>query len=161
MKCSLNLSWLLITNCGLHLSNNALLSCSYHNKNHSILIAYWCVPEQFKICSVHPLHLNQILIRILSFLSKFTKRIVKYCLTDYLSKNNLLNSFKSAYGKSHSEETNPLSVHNCIIRAVSLQQITCHRFLHISGAFYTIDHSILEHLSSQFGFNNTVFSSFH
>jgi hypothetical protein len=126
-------------------------------------------PEQFKNCSVHPLLKKPNLdkenlgnyrpVSHLSFLSKLTERIVKCRLMDHLSKNNLLNSFQSAYVKSHSTETTLLSVHDYIIRAMSLQQITCLCLLDLSAAFDTIDHSILlERLSSWFGFNNTVLS---
>ena len=61
---------------------------------------------------------------------------------EHLSTNNLLNSFQSAYVKSHSTETTLLSVHDYIIRAMSLQQITCLCLLDLSAAFDTIDHSI-------------------
>jgi hypothetical protein len=62
---------------------------------------------------------------------------------NHLSENNLLNSFQSAYVKSHSTETTLLSVHDYIIRAMSLQQVTCLCLLDLSAAFDTIDHSIL------------------
>jgi len=69
-------------------------------------------PDQFKNCSVY-LHLkksnldkddrgNYRPISHLLFLSKLTERVVKLCLVDYLSTNNLLNSFQSAYIKHHS-----------------------------------------------------------
>jgi hypothetical protein len=78
---------------------------------------------------------------------------------NHLSENNLLNSFQSAYVKSHSTETTLLSVHDYIIRAMGLQQVTCFCLLHLSAAFDTIDHSILlERLRSWFGFNKPVLS---
>jgi hypothetical protein len=124
-------------------------------------------PEQFKNCSVHPLLkksnldkeslANYCPVSHLSFLSKLTERIVKHRLMNHLSEINLVNSFQSAYVKSHSTETTLLSVHDYIIRAMSLQQVTC--LLDLSAAFDTIDHSILlERLRSWFGFNNTVSS---
>jgi len=76
-----------------------------------------------------------------SFLSKL--RVVKLRLVDYLSTNNLLNYFQSAYIKHHSTETTLLSVHDHIIKAMSHQQVTCLTLLDISAAFDTIDHSIL------------------
>jgi hypothetical protein len=126
-------------------------------------------PEQFKNCSVHPLLKKSNLdkeslanyrpVSHLSFLSKLTERIVNHRLMNHLSENNLLNSFQSAYVKSHSTETTLLSVHDYIIRAMSLQQVTCLCLLDLSAAFDTIDHSILlERLRSWFGFNNTVLS---
>jgi hypothetical protein len=89
------------------------------------------------------------------FLSKLTESTVQHRLMNHLSVNDLLNSFQSAYVKSHSTETTLLSVHDYIIRAVSLLQVTCICLLDLSAAFDTIDHSILlEHLRSWFGFNN-------
>ena len=79
------------------------------------------------------------------------KKTVETCLTEHLSNNNLLNPFQSAYTKGHSTETTLLSVHDHIIKAMSLQQVTCLTLLDLSAAFATIDHSILlERLSSWF-----------
>ena len=119
-------------------------------------------PDQFKSCSVHPLLKKSNLdkenlsnyrpISHLAFLSKLTERVVKLRLVDFLSNNNLLNSFQSAYIKHHSTETALLSVHDHIIKAISHQQVTCLTLLDLSAAFDTIDHSILlERLSSWFG----------
>ena len=126
-------------------------------------------PEQFKSCSVHPLLKKPNLdkenlgnyrpVSHLSFLSKLTERVVKHRLMEHLSTNSLLNSFQSAYVKSHSTETALLSVHDYIIRAMSLQQITCLCLLDLSAAFDTIDHSILlERLTAWFGFREIVLS---
>ena len=71
----------------------------------------------------------------LLFLSKLTERAVKLRLTDFLSENNLLNSFQSAYIKSHSSETVLLSVHDHIMNAMSLQKVTCLTLLDLSAAF--------------------------
>lgn len=129
-------------------------------------------PDQFKSCSVHP-HLkksnldkenltNYRPISHLSFLSKLAERCVKLSLTDHLSRNHLLNPFQSAYIKSHSTETTLLSVHDHIIRAMSLQKVTCLTLLDLSAAFDTIDHSILlERLSSWFGITETALSWIH
>ena len=59
------------------------------------------------------------------------------------SNNNLLNPFQSAYIKGYSTETTLLSVHDHIIKAMSLQQVTCLTLLDLSAAFDTIDHSYL------------------
>lgn len=124
-------------------------------------------PDQFKSCSVHP-HLkksnldrenltNYRPISHLTFLSKLTERAAKNRLTEYLSDNNLLNSHQSAYIKSHSTESALLSVHDHIIKAMSLQKVTCLTLLDLSAAFDTIDHSILlERLSSWFGITSTA-----
>jgi exonuclease III len=126
-------------------------------------------PDQFKSCSVHP-HLkkpsldkenlaNYRPISHLSYLSKLTERIVKTRLTEHMSNHNLLSPFQSAYIKGHSTETTLLSVHDHIIKAMSLQQITCLTLLDLSAAFDTIDHSILlERLSSWFGITSNALS---
>jgi len=93
-------------------------------------------PDQFQNCSVHP-HLkksnldkddlsNYRPISHLSFFSKLTERVVKLRLADYLSTNNLLNSFQSAYIKLHSTETTLLSVHDSIIKAESSKSHLSH-----------------------------------
>jgi len=86
-----------------------------------------------------------------SISSQRTERVAKSSLFDYLSTNNLLNSFQSAYIKFHSTETILLSGHDHIINALSNQQVTCLTLLDLSAAFDIIDHSILlDCLSSWF-----------
>jgi Reverse transcriptase (RNA-dependent DNA polymerase) len=85
------------------------------------------------------------------FLSKLTEKVVKLRLTEYLSINNLLNSFQPAYIKHHSTETTQLSLHDHTIEAMSHQEVTFLTLLDLSAAFDTIDHSILiERLSTWF-----------
>ena len=126
-------------------------------------------PDQFKSCSLHPLLKKSNLdkenlsnyrpISHLSYISKLTERLVKNRLTEYLTKNSLLNPFQSAYTKFQSTETTLLSLHYFIIRAMSKQQVTGLCLLDLSAAFDTIDHSILLHrLKSWFGINNTALS---
>jgi hypothetical protein len=106
------------------------------------------LPDQYKSCSVHP-HLKQPNsdrenlsncrpMSHLSFLFKVTERIDKLRVTDYLSNNNLLNSSQSAYIKRHSTETTLLSVHHHLIRAMSLQQVTCLTLLSSAALKQTI-----------------------
>jgi hypothetical protein len=84
-------------------------------------------------------------------MSKLNERIVKLCLADYLSHDNLLNSFQSAYIKSDSAENTLLSVYDYLIKATNLQQVTCLTILDLSVAVDTMDNSILlERLSSWF-----------
>jgi hypothetical protein len=129
----------------------------------------WIFPDQFKSCSVHPLLKKPNLNREdlgnyrpvsnLSFLSKLTESIAKNRLMNHLSSNKLLNSFQSVYLKSHATETTLASVHDHIVRAMSLQQVSCLCLLDLSAAFDTIDHSILIHrLSSWFGINGCALS---
>jgi hypothetical protein len=61
----------------------------------------------------------------LSLISKLTERIVKSRLTAHLSANSLFNPNQSVYTKQHSTETTLLSIHNHIINAISLKQVTC------------------------------------
>jgi len=92
-------------------------------------------------------------------LSKLTERIVKSRLADYLSTNNLLNSFQSAYIKHHSTETTLLSFHDHIVKAMSHQKVTCLTLLDLSAAFSTLDHStFLERISSWLGISSTALS---
>ena len=68
---------------------------------------------------------------------------------------------QSAYIKCHSTETTLLSVHDHLIKAMSLQQVqvTCLTLLDLSAAFDTTDHSILlERLSAWFGITSTALS---
>jgi len=135
----------------------------------NLSLASGVFPDNFKSCSVHPLLKKLNLdkenlsnyrpISHLSFISKLTERLVKNRLMEHLSQNNLLNPFQSAYTKFHSTETTLLYIHDCIIRAISQQQVTGLCLLDLSAAFDTIDHSILlERLTSWFGINNTALS---
>jgi hypothetical protein len=64
-----------------------------------------------------------------------------------------------AYIKSHSIGTTVLYVHDHLIKAMGLPQVTCLNLLDLSAAFDTIDHSILlERLSFWFGITSTALS---
>jgi hypothetical protein len=80
---------------------------------------------------------------LLFHLCKLTERFVKRHLTDHLQSNSLVNSFQSACTKFHSTETTRLAVHDNIISATSLQQITCLCLLDLPSAFDTGDHNVL------------------
>jgi hypothetical protein len=91
-------------------------------------------PKQLKTCSVCPLLKKSNLdkeslanccpVSYLSFLFKLTERIVRHCLMNHLSENNLLNSYQSAYVKSHSTESTALSVHD--YHHQSYESVTSH-----------------------------------
>jgi len=140
----------------------------YHWHHQSIYLYWhfsWTIQKLFSTSSTKKSNLdkddlgNYRPISHLSFLSKLTERVVKLRLADYLSINNLLNSFQSACIKHHSTETTLLSVHGHIIKAMSHQQVTSLTLLDLSAAFDTIDHSILlERLSSWFGISHTALS---
>ena len=122
------------TNCDLDpIPTSLLKQCSHIflptlTKIINLSISTGVFPDQFKSCSVHP-HLNKSSldkenltnyrpISHLSFLSKLTERVVKLRLTEYLSSNNLLKSFQSAYIKHHPTETTLHSVHDYNIKAI-------------------------------------------
>jgi len=65
----------------------------------------------------------------LSFLSKFTERIVKDHITHHFSTNSMFNSFQSAYTKQHSTETTLIALYDDLIRAVDKQEVTFLPFL--------------------------------
>jgi len=143
-------------NCDLDPSPTSLLKqCSILlptiTNNINLSLSTGIFSDQFKNCSVH-LKITNLdkddlgnyrPISHLLFLTKLTERVVKLRLADYLSTNNLLNSFQSAYIKHQSTETTLLSVHDHIIKAKSHQQVTCLTLLDLPTAFDTIDHPIL------------------
>ena len=70
----------------------------------------------------------------------------------YITVHNLGESLQSAYKELHSTETALLCVQNDIRRATDNCRSVILVLLHLSGAFDTVDHSILlERLQSRFG----------
>jgi len=84
--------------------------------------------DQFKRCSAHPRLKKSNLnnddlsnyrpVSHLSFFTKHTERVVKLRLIDYLSTNNLLKSFQSAYVRHHTTEPTLFSVLDHITKAI-------------------------------------------
>jgi len=91
----------------------------------------------------------------LSFLFKLTERVFKLRLADYLSTNNLLNSFQSAYIKHYSTVTTFLSISWCIYHQ-SYESLICSTF---SGNIISHRYSYSPHLVivSYFSFFATSF----
>jgi len=79
----------------------------------------------------------------LSFMSKVVERAVASQLTEYLSANNLLPCFQSAYRKRHSTETAILRVLSDMLMAADVRQVTLLGMLDLSAAFDCVDHTIL------------------
>jgi hypothetical protein len=118
-----------------------------------------CFPDQFKSCSVH-YHQEK------SNLCKENPQIIIPFLTCHSSPNSLkeLLNFVSLFtclitiysilcslhiSNVHSTATTLLSVHDYLIRAMTLHQVTCLTRHDLHADFDTLDHSILvEHLSA-------------
>ena len=78
-------------------------------------------------------------------MSKVVERAVASQLTEYLSANNLLPCFQSAYRKKkkHSTETAMLRVISDMLMAADERQVTLLGMLDLSAAFDCVDHTIL------------------
>ena len=79
----------------------------------------------------------------LSFLSKVLERVVAARLTNYMTINQLHEPMQSAYRACHSTETALVRVQNDILRTLDQGGAAILVLLDLSGAFDTIDHSIL------------------
>ena len=79
----------------------------------------------------------------LSFMSKLIERVVANKLNEYLSANNLLPRFQSAYRKGHSTETALLRVWSDMLMAADERKVTLLNLLDMSAAFDCVDHQIL------------------
>ena len=82
-------------------------------------------------------------------MSKVVKRAVANQLTQYLSANNLLPCFQSAYRKKHSTETAMLHVISDTLMAADERQVTLLGMLDLSAVFDCVDHTILLHSSDR------------
>lgn len=82
-------------------------------------------------------------------------------LTEHLSNNSLYNAHQSAYTKHHSTETVLAYIHDRLLTAIGLRQVTGLCLLDLSAAFDTIDHKILlERLSLWFGISEKAHNWF-
>ena len=79
----------------------------------------------------------------LLFLSKLQERIVAKQIVEYLTGNNLFIPFQWGFRNFHSTEAAVTRVVNDILLALDKKASSMLLLLDLSGAFNTIDHSIL------------------
>lgn len=97
----------------------------------------------------------------LNFVSKVIERVVAKQLNQFISLNNLNNSYQSAYKSGHSTETTLLKIKSDIHLNMAQNKPTALILLDLSAAFDTIDHlQLLERLKVWFGFTGTVLNWF-
>ena len=97
----------------------------------------------------------------LTFISKILEKLVFNQLVEYLSQNDLIEKFQSAYKSGHSTETALLRVTNDILCSVDTGSVAMLTMLDLSAAFDTLDHQILlERLFSSFGICDTALNWF-
>ena len=119
-------------------------------------------PELLKIAKVTPLHKknnDQIFdnyrpISVLPSVSKVFERIMYNQIYDFFSANKIF--FTSQYGfrKSHSTELAALELVNRILIEMDKNRLPINIYLDLSKAFDTLDHDILMHKLSYYGFKN-------
>ncbi|PIK38614.1 reverse transcriptase-like protein [Apostichopus japonicus] len=111
------------------------------------------VPDSFKVAHVTPVLKKTSLdrnclknyrpISNLSFVSKVLEKTVLSRLMDYLTQENLLEPYQSAYKSGHSTETALNAVHNFITSKLDEDCFVLLVLLDLSSAFDTVNHSIL------------------
>ena len=79
----------------------------------------------------------------LSFISKFTERVVLRRLIDHVSPGNLYENFQSAYKPNHSTETALTRIENDILMALDNKRGVVLVLLDMSAAVDTVDHTLL------------------
>jgi hypothetical protein len=88
----------------------------------------------------------------LSFISKLLEQIVARQLNEFLSNNNALPVYQSAYRRHHSTETGLLKVFSDVCNAIDEGNVCLLGLLDLSAAFDTVDHEILiQRLKTTFG----------
>ena len=97
----------------------------------------------------------------LKLISKLIEKAVALQLPDYLSVNNLHESFQSTYKRYHSSETALFRVHNDILRAIDNGEGVILVLLDLSAAFDTVNHELLlSRLSTRYGLCGSVLKWF-
>ena len=88
----------------------------------------------------------------LSYISKLLELIIAKQLNEFLSTNNALPVYQSAYRRHHSTETGLLKVFSDVCNAIDEGNVCLLGLLDLSAAFDTVDHEILiRRLKTTFG----------
>jgi len=92
-----------------------------------------------------------------TFMLKIVECAISQQLHQYLTDNNLLPCYQSAYRHHHSTETAMLRVLSDVLTAADAQQVTLLGLLDLSAAFDYSDHPLLlQQLPRDFGVKETV-----
>ena len=88
----------------------------------------------------------------LKALSKIIEKSVALQLNNYLTNNNLHETFQSAYKVHHSTETVMVKVQDDILHGIDSNRAVVLFMLHLSAAFDTVSHEILlNRLTQRYG----------
>ena len=110
-----------------------------------------CVPEQFKIANVIPIHKtdsqtdlnNYKPISLLSVFNKILEKLMYKRLFSFIDKHNILYDKQFGFRNNHSTSHATLLITDKIQRAIEDGLYSCGIFLDFSKAFDTVDHNIL------------------
>ena len=90
----------------------------------------------------------------LSILAKVLETQMNDQVKDYLSLNNILCPFQSGFRKQHSTAAAAIKVINDMLEAMDAKKYCVARFIDLSKAFDTVDHSILRQQPSTIGMSD-------
>ena len=94
-------------------------------------------------------------------LSKIIEKSVALQLNDYLTNNNLHETFQSAYKVHRSTETVMVKVQDDILHGIDSNRVVVLFMLHLSAAFDTVSHEILlNRLTQRYGITGSVQKSY-
>ena len=90
-------------------------------------------------------------------LSKIIEKSVAFQLNNYLTNNNLHETFQSAYKVHHPTETVMVKVQDDILHGTDSNRVVVLFMLHLSAAFDTVSHEILlNRLTQRYGITGSV-----
>ena len=99
-------------------------------------------------------------VSLLTLLSKTIERAASKQVTEFLSRNNLLDPNQSGFKSGHSTETALLSVTEALKTARAAAQSSALVLLDLSAAFDTVNHRILLSILSSMGISGNAHSWF-